>query len=159
MKYTYLTILIIFSVIIKANKNGPNIDSIKVHVIGYFFKNESFKFHDRVANRTTYKKVKKGINAFAFYTYISDTIKNGDIIHLRIVRKSFLGCKYVDTRGVVIYEDDRKYLVFWRDFRMKDRYSFVIDWWNSPFLYFGGLEFWELKEISDKFKCDKIEYW
>jgi len=127
-------------------------DTIKVHFIGYGFKNETYKIF---YNGLEYsKKTNFGTDAFAINIFVPDSIKNGQRINMRIYRRGNFRLRFIDTQVKVHFESNKNYLVVYRDFKLKNRYSFTVFWTDVGFI--KNETFWDSGPIPDRAKCDRI---
>jgi len=128
-------------------------DTLKVHIIGYFFSGETYKIY---YNEKIYtKKMGIGSDAFAFLIYIPDTIHDKQIINMHIYRKKRFGYKFRDIQLMVTYDDRRKYLILLRDNRVKKRYSLSLLW--ADFTFIKNMAYWEKNKIPKWAECDSID--
>lgn len=140
------SILLLCFFMLYSNKEALALDSTKVFVAGWFFKGETYYIH---VNNQVYKiKCKWGSDAFSFYVLHSDSIKDGEFMKLTIWRKGRWGLRYFDTNTVIMYDDSRKYLVLSRSNRVKNRYSFEVEWLNNHPSSLGYPRFWDTEDIS-----------
>ena len=125
---------------------------LRVHVVGFFFKNETFAF---TYNQKRYvKHVVKGQNQFAFNIEISDSFMDSQRVDLHVSRKARFG-RFKNTQVEIDYNLYRKYLVLYRSHRLKNRYAFEVFWSNTPMGY-GNPEIFLDDSIPNNLGVDTI---
>lgn len=139
--------------ILSASKNLVFADTLKVHVTGYFFNGETYKIYYNGKEYT--RKMDNGLDAFAFYIYIPDTIHQDQIINMHIFRKGRFSRKYKDIKLTVFYDERYKYLILLSDHRLKKKYTLRLCWSNSRFYIKDP--FWDKNIIPDWAKCNSIK--
>jgi hypothetical protein len=119
-----LTILLFYFINYKAS------DSLKVHVVGTFYKGETFKIHTQ--NRTYLICIKKpSLHAWYFYLPIDTSINDGSLLPIILEKKK--GKKYYNIELRCFYQSDRSYFILWKDQRQSKKFPFIELWTKKPF--------------------------
>jgi hypothetical protein len=107
-------------------------DSLKVYIVGDFYKGETFKIH--TPNKTFHISIKNkySCSSAGWYFFIpkDSTVKDGSLLPIIIEKKK--GRKYYDLDLVFRYQSDRKYFIIWKDNRQSKKYPFIELWSKKP---------------------------
>jgi hypothetical protein len=141
--------------VLKATPANNGNDSLAVYVFGDF-KNETFKFFSQ--DKVITHKFTRGHSVIVFYIKIDSTIKNGDKINLSIHRKGGLFSKFKSTYFFPHFVEGKKYFIVYRDFKLKNKYSFSEHWINEPKKKFIISRNVFYTDSHLKYKPQKIKY-
>lgn len=132
-------------------------DSLKIFVVGEYFKGEKYRFE--LNDKVLQIKTRKGKDLFSFWVTVPEIINDNDIIPLKVLQQTRLIKRWRNTNLVLHYNANRKYCVFLKTYEMKHRYAFDVYWSNEPHSYIGRSTFWSLEPgpLSERFEI--IYYW
>lgn len=134
------------------NLSSSKADTLKIHVVGDF-RGETYQIY--YDSKVFTRKMGVGIDAFAFFIYIPDTIKDKQCINMHVYRKGRFKRKYKDIQLDIFYDDRSKYLVLLSDHRLKKKYTLSAVWGDHRFLIKDP--FWDKNIIPEWAKCDSIK--
>jgi hypothetical protein len=104
------------------------IDSLNIQLIG-INKGEKYKF---ISNGKVFYKVKcNGLNRVNDFLFPIQNLKENATLDLFVYRKGRFGLFYRNTEACFIFKPQFKYLVIYRNKRLKNRYALDYEWSNN----------------------------
>jgi hypothetical protein len=132
-------------------------DSLKIFVIGEYFKGEQYRFQRK--DKVLQIKTHKGKDLFSFWVPVPKNIEIDDRIDLKVYQRRRLLNTWRNSKVNIYYDPCREFCILLKSHKIKHKFAFEVYWSNEPHSYIGRSNFWSLEPgpLSDRFEI--IYYW